>query len=71
MMFTSLGAALVSPIYIDYSEFFVNYSNILTVPYDSVINAFKTPATINSTAIRAMIGRSLIRDPIKMATWHI
>ncbi|KAL7923816.1 hypothetical protein ACQKWADRAFT_325559 [Trichoderma austrokoningii] len=50
-MFTALGAALVSPIYVDYSEFFVNYSNILTVPYDSIINASKTPVTINSTAI--------------------
>ncbi|KAL7902431.1 hypothetical protein HDV63DRAFT_410161 [Trichoderma sp. SZMC 28014] len=50
-MFTSLGAALVSPIYIDYGEFFLNHSNILTVPYDSILTAFKTPVTINSSAI--------------------
>ncbi|KAB8266985.1 hypothetical protein BDV30DRAFT_244753 [Aspergillus minisclerotigenes] len=43
--------ALTSPVYIDYNEFFINSSNILTVPYEDVTAAFKTPVATHSTAI--------------------
>ncbi|KJK65772.1 hypothetical protein P875_00022190 [Aspergillus parasiticus SU-1] len=43
--------ALTSPIYIDYNEFFINSSNILTVPYENVTAAFKTPVATHYTAI--------------------
>jgi hypothetical protein len=46
-----MSAALNSPVYIDYGEFFMNSSNILAVPYENVTAAFKTPVAINSTAI--------------------
>jgi hypothetical protein len=45
-----MSAALYSPVYIDYGEFFINSSNILSVPYGNVTAAFKTPVAINSTA---------------------
>ncbi|KAB8211039.1 hypothetical protein BDV34DRAFT_220209 [Aspergillus parasiticus] len=43
--------ALTSPVYIDYNEFFINSSNILTVPYENVTAAFKTPVATHSTVI--------------------
>ncbi|RHZ55468.1 hypothetical protein CDV55_101642 [Aspergillus turcosus] len=46
-----MAAALNSPVYIDYGEFFMNSSNILAVPYENVTAAFKTPVAIHSTAI--------------------
>ncbi|KAF5858683.1 hypothetical protein ETB97_003898 [Aspergillus alliaceus] len=46
-----MGAALTSPVYIDYDEFFIRSSNILAVPYENVTAAFKTPIAIHSTAI--------------------
>lgn len=46
-----MGSALNSPIYRDYGEFFMNSSNILTVPYRSVTAAFKAPVAVHSTAI--------------------
>ncbi|KAK5993502.1 hypothetical protein PT974_06934 [Cladobotryum mycophilum] len=50
-MLATLGTAPISPVYIDYNEFFMNSSNILASPYDSVTTAFKKPVAINSTAI--------------------
>ncbi|EEP79267.1 predicted protein [Uncinocarpus reesii 1704] len=46
-----MGAALTSPVFKDYGEFFMNSSNILTVPYQNVTAAFRVPVAINSTAI--------------------
>ncbi|KAE8327991.1 hypothetical protein BDV39DRAFT_204394 [Aspergillus sergii] len=43
--------ALTSPVYIDYNEFFINSSNILTVPYKDVTAAFETPVATHSTVI--------------------
>ncbi|KAE8140450.1 hypothetical protein BDV38DRAFT_239719 [Aspergillus pseudotamarii] len=46
-----MAAAITSPVYIDYNEFFINSSNILAVPYEDVTAAFRTPVTNYSTAI--------------------
>ncbi|QKX54054.1 uncharacterized protein TRUGW13939_01137 [Talaromyces rugulosus] len=45
-----MSAALYSPVYINYGEVFINSSNILSVPYENVTAAFKTPVAINWTA---------------------
>jgi hypothetical protein len=46
-----MGSLLNSPIFIDYGEFFMNGSNILSVPYQNVTAAFTTPVAINSTTV--------------------
>ncbi|KAE8365721.1 hypothetical protein BDV27DRAFT_156603 [Aspergillus caelatus] len=46
-----MAAAITSPVYIDYNEFFINSSNILAVPYEDVTAAFRTPVANYSTAI--------------------
>ncbi|KAK2590718.1 hypothetical protein QQS21_011589 [Conoideocrella luteorostrata] len=46
-----MGASFGSPIYIDNAEFLMKGSNILSVPYGNVTDAFKAPVSINSTAL--------------------
>ncbi|KAE8556894.1 hypothetical protein EYB25_001600 [Talaromyces marneffei] len=40
-----------SPIFLDYGEFFMNSSNILSVPYQNVTAAFESPVAFNFTAV--------------------